>query len=57
MLAADGARGLERLAVDLEGVPRIARQPRARLKQVPDDVRRDDHHDSVLQGDGPMFAA
>ena len=53
MWAAHRARGLERLAVDLEGMPRIARQPRARLEQVAHDVRRDDHHDSVLEGDGP----
>ena len=53
MLAEHRARGVERLAVDLEGVPRLARQPGARLEQVPHDVRRDDHHRGVLQRDGP----
>ena len=53
MLAEHRARGLERLAVNFEGLPRLARQPRARLEQVPHDVRRDDHHRGVLQRDGP----
>ena len=44
MLAEHRARGVERLAVNLESAPRLARQPGARLEQVPHDVRRNDHH-------------
>ena len=54
MLAEDGARGVECLAVNFEGVPRLARQPGARLEQVPHDVRRDDHDRRVLQRDSPQ---
>ena len=53
MLAEHRARGVECLAVNLEGVPGLARQPWARLEQVPHDVRRDDHDRGVLQRDGP----
>ena len=54
MLAEPRARGVERLAVNVESAPRLARQPGARLEQVPHDVRRNDDHRGVLQRDGPQ---
>ena len=45
--------GLQRLAVNLEAVSRLAREPWAGLEQMPHHIRCDERHHSVLQRDGP----